>query len=98
MDPPYGLASKVISLPGKREALAEALIYVSRLVFLSNGCLSYVVSRIDSEDNALFVTQFWKSEEIRRSALSLPGYFELINRCHALMADVEETELRPLGN
>jgi quinol monooxygenase YgiN len=94
----YGLASKVTSLPGKRDALAEALIDVSRLVFLSNGCLSYVVSEVDSEDDALFVTQFWKNEEIRRSALSLPGYFELINRCHELMADVEETRLRPLNN
>lgn len=94
----YGLASKVTSLPGKSEALAEALMEVSRLVFLSNGCLSYVVSRVDSEDDALFVTQFWESEEARRLALSLPGYFELINRCHALMADVEETALRPLIN
>jgi quinol monooxygenase YgiN len=94
----YGLASKVTSLPGKREELAEALMEVSRLVFLSNGCLSYVVSKVDSEENALFVTQFWKNEEVRRSALSLPGYFELISRCHQLMADVEETQLRPLSN
>lgn len=92
----YGLATKVTSLPGKSEKLAEALMEVSRLVFLSNGCLSYVVSKIDSEENALFITQFWKSEEARRSALSLPGYFELISRCHELMADVQETRLRPL--
>ena len=93
----YGLASKVTSLPGKREVLAQALMEVSRLVFVGNGCLSYVVSQVDNEDNALFVVQFWESAEARRSALSLPGYFELINRCHELMASMEQIELRPLA-
>jgi quinol monooxygenase YgiN len=94
----YGLASKITSLPGKRDELAEALMQVSRLVFLSNGCLSYVVSKIESDENGLFVTQFWKSEEARRSVLSMPGYFELLDRFHDLMADTEETVLRPLIN
>ena len=39
-----------------------------------------------------------KIEEVRRSALSLPVGFEPINRCHALMADIEETRLRTPGN
>ena len=93
----YGLASKVNAHPGKREELVEVLLEVSRLVFHNDGCLSYVVSTVPADGDAVFVTEYWHSHDALRTAFSLPGIFELMHQCQALITGFEQTELHPLN-
>jgi quinol monooxygenase YgiN len=95
---PYGLASKVIALPGQRKNLAEVLLEVSRLVLHDDGCLSYVVSIVPNDDDAIFVTEYWRSHDAHRTVFALPGLFELMNQCQVLAAGFEQTELHPLNS
>jgi len=95
---PYGLVSKVNALPGKRENLAEALLEISRLVLHSDGCLSYVVSIVPDDEDAIFVTEYWLNHDAHRTVFALPGLFELMNQCQALAADFKQTELHPLNS
>ena len=95
---PYGLVSKVNALPGQRENLAEALLEISRLVLHGDGCLSHVVSIVPDHDDAIFVTEYWRSHDAHRTVFALPGLFELMGRCQLLAADFEQTELHPLNS
>lgn len=95
---PYGLASKVNAHPGKREDLIEVLVEISRLVFHAEGCQSYVVSTLAAEDDAVFITEYWESQQAQRSAFALPGIFELINDCQSLSTGFEQVELHPLNS
>lgn len=95
---PYGLASKVNAHPGKREDLIEVLAEISRLVFHAEGCQSYVVSALVADENAVFITEYWASQEAQRSAFALPGIFELINDCQSLSTGFDQVELQPLNS
>ena len=94
----YGLASKVNAHPGKRGDLVEVLAEISRLVFHAEGCQSYVVSTLIADENAVFITEYWASQEAQRSAFALPGIFELINDCQSLSTGFDQVELQPLNN
>jgi quinol monooxygenase YgiN len=94
----YGLASKVNALPGKREDLADVLLEISRLVFHTDGCLTYVVSTVPDDGDAVFITEYWKDQGAQRAAFALPGIFELINQCQSLSSGFEQTELHPLNS
>jgi quinol monooxygenase YgiN len=95
---PYGLVSKVNALPGQRANLIEVLLEISRLVFHGDGCLSYVVSIVPDDDDAIVVTEYWRSHDAHRTVFSLPGLFELMGRCQVLAAGFEQTELHPLNS
>ena len=95
---PYGLASKANAHPGKREDLLQVLVEISRLVFHAEGCQSYVVSTLVAEADAVFITEYWASQEAQRSAFALPGIFELINDCQTLSIGFEQVELQPLNS
>lgn len=94
----YGLATKARSLPGKHELLVEALEEVTRLVFNVPGCLSYVVSTLPAEPDAVFITEFWDHPDSQRSAFAMAGIYEVALRFHALSTDIEQHELRPLAS
>lgn len=95
---PYGLVSKVNSLPGQRENLSGILLEISRLVLHGDGCLSHVVSIVPDDDDAIFITEYWLSHDAHRTVFALPGLFELVNQCQGLTADFKQTELHPLNS
>lgn len=92
----YGLATKVTALPGKHDSMVELLLKVSRVVFSVPGCLSYVVSTLPAEPDAVFIAEFWGSHDDQRAAFAMAHIFELANEFHALAAHVEQYELTPL--
>jgi quinol monooxygenase YgiN len=92
----YGLATKAYALPGKHKLLIEVLEEVTRLVFNVPGCLSYVVSTVPDEPDAIFITEFWDHPESQRSAFAMAGIYEVALRFHALSTDIEQNELQPL--
>ncbi|RYE74622.1 MAG: antibiotic biosynthesis monooxygenase [Oxalobacteraceae bacterium] len=94
----FGLATKARALPGKQEQLLDALGEVSRLVFNVPGCISYVVSTLPDEPDAVFITEFWESRQAHESIFAMAGVYEVVVQFQALTADIEQHELQPLAN
>jgi len=62
------------------------------------GCLSYVVARDPSDQNALWVTEVWIDRESHEASLALPSVREAITRGRPMIAGfAERTETEPLG-
>ena len=83
----YGLIGKILTVPGKREALIEILLAGT---IDMPGCRSYVVARDVEDENAIWVTEVWESREDHEASLNLPGVREAIAAGRPLMAGVAE--------
>lgn len=91
----YGLIGKMIAVPGRREELASIMIDG---VGGMPGCLSYVVALDTEDENALWITEVWQSEEHHAASLSLPSVQQAIARGRPLIAGFgERTVTAPLG-
>ncbi len=73
----YGLISTILAVPGRRDALGEVLLAAMRDL---PGCLSYVVARDTNDDDALWVTEVWRSREAHRASLERPAVRDAIAR------------------
>jgi quinol monooxygenase YgiN len=91
----YGLIGRIIAVPGKRDKLASILINgVSGMP----GCVSYVVARDASSENALWITEVWESKGKHRASLSLDSVQEAIKLGKPLIESfAERHETIPMG-
>ena len=64
----YGLIGKMLTAPGKRQAVLEALRGGTAGM---PGCLSYVVAEDPEDENALWITEVWVDEESHQASLKL---------------------------
>lgn len=83
----HGLIGKILAVEGRREELAEILI---EAVGGMPGCLSYVVANDVENDDALWVTEVWKSATSHQESLSLPSVQEAIKKGRPLIAEFGE--------
>lgn len=91
----YGLIGKMMAVPGQREALIDILL---EGVAGMPGCLSYVVARDPADDDALWVTEVWESQEYHRASLSLPSVQAAIARGKPLIASFGDSVVtEPVG-
>ncbi|HTM78904.1 MAG TPA: putative quinol monooxygenase [Devosia sp.] len=91
----YGLIGKMLAVPGQREAL---LALLSETQSGMPGCLSYIVARDLTVDDALWVTEVWDSKESHAASLSLPQVQAMIARGRPLIAGFgERFETEPVG-
>src|ERR1700731_1212480 len=81
----YGMIVKIIAAAGKRTALTNALGTVGEM----NGCLSYVVSEDVQDENAIWITEVWDSEENHRASLSAPSVQKSISAAKPMIAGFE---------
>jgi quinol monooxygenase YgiN len=90
----YGLIGKIVAVPGERDALAEILTGMNEMP----GCLSYVVSTVADEPNALWVTEVWESAEAHAESLELPAVRAAVEAGRPLIAGYgNRVETTPLG-
>jgi quinol monooxygenase YgiN len=75
--PMYGLIGKMTTVPGKREELIAILLEGS---FNMPGCMSYVVAKDSTDENAIWITEVWDSEASHKGSLSLPAVQQAITR------------------
>jgi len=90
----YGLITKLTAWPGRRDALALTLLdpQVPR-----PGCCRYVVAFDPREDNAVWVTEAWISQDAHTAALT-PETRERLRPAMDLIAVFGETTYtRPIG-
>jgi len=83
----YGLIGKLIATEGSRDELAGILLEGSADM---PGCLSYIVARDVGDENALWVTEVWESEERHAASLELPSVREAIGKGKPLIAGFGE--------
>ncbi len=66
----YGLIGKIDVVPGKRDELIEILVGIASEM---PGCLSYVVAKDSTSEDAIWVTEVWDSQASHQASLALPA-------------------------
>lgn len=91
----YGLIGKMISTPGKREALLSILLDE---VPDMPGCLNYVISKDQADENAIWVTEVWDSQASHEASLKLPAVQQAIAQAKPLISGFGERFVtEPIG-
>lgn len=92
-----GLHGKVTAQPGQRDALVGVLLKASELVGGAPGCELYYVATSETEPDAIWVTEVWRSDADHKASLSMPGVKELISTGRPLIAAMEQVRSVPIG-
>ncbi|MCC6499950.1 MAG: antibiotic biosynthesis monooxygenase [Anaerolineales bacterium] len=91
----YGLIGKMNATPGQRDALIAILLDG---IHDMPGCLSYVIAKDPTDENAIWITEVWENEESHKASLSLPSVQNAISRGRSLIAGFgERFETKPVG-
>lgn len=91
----HGLIGKMLVAPGQREAFIPILLAGVRNM---PGCLSYVVAKDATDDNALWITEVWDSKASHQASLSLPAVKEAIAKGRPMIAGFgDQTVTIPVG-
>lgn len=91
----YGLIGKMIAAEGKRDELIKILLEGTAKM---PGCLSYIVAKDSTDENAVWITEVWESEEHHKNSLSLPEVKKAIEKGKPLIAGFgERFVIEPVG-
>jgi quinol monooxygenase YgiN len=82
----YGLIGKMIAVPGERETLIGLMLNSSGEM---PGCLGYIVAKDAKDENAIWVTEVWDSEQSHKASLAIPEVKEAIAKAMPLIAAFE---------
>ena len=91
----YGLIGKIKATTGQRDVLIAILL---QGVTDMPGCLSYVVAQDPTDEDAIWITEVWDSQEGHRASLALPSVQQAIARGKSFIAGFgERYETHPVG-
>lgn len=91
----YGIIGKMIAQDGRRDELIAILLDGTNNM---PGCLSYVISKDLSDDNALWITEVWESRDSHQASLSLESVQQAIASGKPMIAGFgERYETSPVG-
>jgi quinol monooxygenase YgiN len=91
----YGLITKFKTAAGQRDALIAILTASTSGM---PGCLSYIVAKDATEDDAVWITEVWKSRESHQASLTLPAVQQAIAKGRPLIAGFgARFETQPVG-
>ncbi len=91
----FGLIGKMTATPGNRAALAKILLEGTKDM---PGCLSYIIAEDPSNEEDLWITEVWESQEQHEASLSLPAVQRAIAEGRHMIAGMSNrTETIPLG-
>ena len=79
----YGLIGKMTTVAGQRDALIAILIEGTDKM---PGCLSYIVAKDPSDENAIWITEVWDSQTNHEASLKLPSVQRAMSRGKPLIA------------
>ena len=83
----YGLIGKIRVVPGQQDAFISILLQGTGQM---PGCLSYVIARDTTDDDAVWVTEVWDSQASHEASLSLPSVQEAITLGRPMIAGFGE--------
>lgn len=91
----YGLIGKITATPGKRDVLARILLDSTGDMA---GCISYVVAEDTVDQDSLWITEVWTSEDAHQASLRLVAVKEAIAKARPVIASFSDRHVtRPLG-
>ncbi|MGI8999951.1 MAG: putative quinol monooxygenase [Candidatus Limnocylindria bacterium] len=95
----FGLHGSLLATPGQRDALVKHMLDAAALMEDAPGCDLYLVSTSETDDDeAVWITEIWRTEADHDASLSLPGVPELIGRARPLIAGMGDSQrLVPIG-
>lgn len=88
----FGLHGSLLATPGQRDALVALMLEASRLMAHAPGCELYLVSTSETDDDAVWITEVWRSEADHDASLSLAGVGELIGRARPLIGGMGDSQ------
>ena len=88
----FGLHGSLLAQPGQRDALLGYMLEASRLMHDAPGCDLYLVATSKADDEAVWITEVWRTEADHDLSLSLPGVGELIGRARPLIAGMGDSQ------
>ena len=83
----YGLIGKMMAAPGQRDSLIALLVDGIESM---PGCISYIVAKDPSDENAIWITEVWDSEASHKASLSLPAVQAAITKARPMIAGFGE--------
>ena len=95
----YGLHGKLTAIEGNGDKLASILLQAADLVSTAPGCHLYLVSKDNSDEHAVWVTEVWDTKADHDNSLNMAGVKELIAQAMPILNGKPEKgqELRVLG-
>lgn len=91
----YGLIGKMLTTAGDRDKVIDLMVEGTGGM---PGCLSYVVARDPTDENALWITEVWESQEAHKASLALPQVQEAIGKARPHIAGFgERFETEPIS-
>jgi quinol monooxygenase YgiN len=94
----YGLMGKFTAQPGERETLLGHLQQAARDLQDFDACLVYIVSRATDDEDGIWVTEVWRSQDDHRASLDLEATQALIAIARPLIAGISDrTEFEPVS-
>jgi quinol monooxygenase YgiN len=91
----FGIIGKMVANENMRDELIAILLEGTKDM---PGCLSYVIAKDLSDENALWITEVWESHESHEASLSLDSVQQAISRGRPLIAGFgERYETSPVG-
>jgi len=95
----YGLHGKLKSIPGGSEKLTQILLDASKLVSTAKGCHLYLISKENTDNDSIWVTEVWDSKEDHDNSLNAESVKALISQAIPLIDGRPEKgqELEILG-
>ncbi|WP_337193720.1 putative quinol monooxygenase [Halobacillus litoralis] len=79
-------------LEGERETMVDLLLEAAESLQNLNDCDVYLVNISESEPNAVFVYEVWKSEDAHQASLTLETTQSLIRRAKPFITGMERVE------
>jgi quinol monooxygenase YgiN len=79
----YGRIGKMSATTGQRDALIAILI---DSINGMPGCISYVIAKGSTDENAIWITEVWDSKESHDASLSLPQVKKAIAAARPMIA------------
>jgi quinol monooxygenase YgiN/mannose-6-phosphate isomerase-like protein (cupin superfamily) len=94
-----GRYAKAVAKPGKGDELAQKLLEIAGAMREAPGCQLYVVNRSADDQDVVWVTELWRSQEQLDAALESSEARERIPEVLDLVRDggFERIDLEPLG-
>jgi len=74
----YGLHGKLTATAGNGDQLSAILLEAAKLVSTATGCHLYLVSKDNTDQDSVWVTEVWDSKEDHDNSLNVAGVKELI--------------------
>jgi len=78
----FGLIGKFTAKAGTRDELGQILL---EGIGGMPGCLSYIVAADPADENTLWITEVWDTQESHAASLSLPSVQDAIKRGRPLI-------------